>query len=192
MTTHSCANFKGVLNGNYGPLTRYVKLRVVPAPGMPGTFFPHRLQSKPLVSDHGTCVTIAGVVGNTCPAFPAHAQPAILRIWHVMDEQLHRQKTVLCNYCYKHIWIMLLNGTPKHIILWKPLKVNLRPINFNGIVSNLNPPVVETGIFLLNRPWLLASTGYRPSWYQLWKAARSLSSMRKYFNYLYYLCAAKS
>ena len=40
----------------YGPLTRYVKLRVAHAPGMPGTFSP-----PPRVSDpgmhHGTCVT---------------------------------------------------------------------------------------------------------------------------------------
>ena len=40
----------------YGPLARYVKLRVAHAPGMPGTFFP-----PPRVSDpdmpHGTCVT---------------------------------------------------------------------------------------------------------------------------------------
>ena len=45
----------------HGPLTRYVKLRVLQAPGMPGTFPCHRLQRKPLVSDpvmhHGTCVT---------------------------------------------------------------------------------------------------------------------------------------
>ena len=40
----------------HGPLTRYVKLRVVHAPGMPGTFSP-----PPRISDtdvhHGTCVT---------------------------------------------------------------------------------------------------------------------------------------
>ena len=45
----------------YGPLTRYVKLRVAHAPGIPGTFSRHRLQRKPLVSHpgmhHGTCVT---------------------------------------------------------------------------------------------------------------------------------------
>ena len=34
----------------YGPLTRYVKLRIAHAPGMPGTFPP---QPKPLVSDPG-------------------------------------------------------------------------------------------------------------------------------------------
>ena len=41
-----------------GPLTRYAKLRVAHAPGMPGTFSRHR---KLLVSDpgthHGTCLT---------------------------------------------------------------------------------------------------------------------------------------
>ena len=65
------------------------------APGMPGTFSP-----SPQVSDpdmhHGTCVThvpccmpgslINGFIwnrrrGKTFPAFPAHAQPAILCIW---------------------------------------------------------------------------------------------------------------
>ena len=43
----------------HGPLARYVKLWIVHAPGMPGTFSPP--QRKPLVSDpgihHGTCVT---------------------------------------------------------------------------------------------------------------------------------------
>ena len=47
--------------GIHGPITRYTKLRVVHAPGMPGTFSRHRLQRKPLVSDpgmhHGTGVT---------------------------------------------------------------------------------------------------------------------------------------
>ena len=41
---------------SYGPLTRYAKLRIAHAPGMPGTFSP-----PPRVSDpdmhHGTCVT---------------------------------------------------------------------------------------------------------------------------------------
>ena len=65
------------------------------APGMPGTFSP-----SPQVSDpdmhHGTCVThvpwcmpgslTSGFLlnrrrGKTFPAFPAHAQPAILCVW---------------------------------------------------------------------------------------------------------------
>ena len=45
----------------HGPLDRYVNLRVVHAPGMPGTFPRHRLLWKPPVSDpgmhHGMCAT---------------------------------------------------------------------------------------------------------------------------------------
>ena len=47
--------------GYHGPLARYIKLRVVHAPGTPGTFSRHRHQRKPQVSDsgmhHGTSVT---------------------------------------------------------------------------------------------------------------------------------------
>ena len=47
ITLSSCGSFL-----YYGPLARYVKLRVAHAPGIPGTFPP------PLrVIDHGTCVT---------------------------------------------------------------------------------------------------------------------------------------
>ena len=78
---------------NHRPLARYVNLRVAHAPGMPGTF------SRPLVSDpdthHGKCVTrvpwcmpwllTSGFLWSRCredvPGIPAHAQPAILRIW---------------------------------------------------------------------------------------------------------------
>ena len=65
------------------------------APGMPGTFSPSTQVSDPDMH-HGTCVThvpwcMPGSLtssflwnrrrGKTFPAFPAHAQPAILRIW---------------------------------------------------------------------------------------------------------------
>ena len=44
-----------------GILTRYAKLRVAHAPGMPGTFSPPPNSKKPLASEpgmhHGTCVT---------------------------------------------------------------------------------------------------------------------------------------
>ena len=76
----------------HGLLSRYVKLRVAHALGMPLRFPRHRLQRKPLVNDpgmdHGTCVThvpwcMSGSLtrGKTFQAFPAHVQPAILRIW---------------------------------------------------------------------------------------------------------------
>ena len=74
------------------------------APGMPGTFSP-----SPQVSDpdmhHGTCVMhvpwcmpgwlTSGFLwnrrqGETFPAFPGHAQPAILRIWY------EAHQTVVC------------------------------------------------------------------------------------------------
>ena len=79
----------------HGSLTRYVKLWVAHAPGMSGTFSPPLRVSDPDMH-HGTCVThvpwcMSGsltngflwksVAGKTFPAFPAHAQPSILRIW---------------------------------------------------------------------------------------------------------------
>ena len=75
----------------YGPLTRYVKLQVAHAPGMPGTFSPaadfkgNRWLAIP------ACITarawrtcrdacrdrLPAVTGKTFPAFPAHAHPQI-------------------------------------------------------------------------------------------------------------------
>ena len=75
----------------HGPLTRYVKLQVAHAPGMPGTFSPaadfkgNRWLAIP------TCITarawrtcrdacrdrLPAVTGKTFPAFPAHAHPLI-------------------------------------------------------------------------------------------------------------------
>ena len=79
----------------YGPLARYLKFRVAHAPGIPGTFsHPPRYNDPDM--HHGTCVThvpwcmprslTSGLIwsrrrGKTFPAFPAHAQPAILPIW---------------------------------------------------------------------------------------------------------------
>ena len=45
-----------VTSVGHGPLTRYVKLRVAPAPEMPGTFSPPPRVSDPDM-DHGMCVT---------------------------------------------------------------------------------------------------------------------------------------
>ena len=74
------------------------KLRVMDAPGRPGTFSPPP-QVRDFDMHHGTCVThlpwcmpglltsgfrwspLKSVEGKTLPAFPAHAQPAILLIW---------------------------------------------------------------------------------------------------------------
>ena len=45
-----------ILESAHGPLTRYVNLRVVHAPGMPGTFSPPPRVSDPDM-DHDMCVT---------------------------------------------------------------------------------------------------------------------------------------
>ena len=71
------------------------KIAVAHAPGMPGTFSPSLQVSDPDMH-HGTCVThvpwcmpgslTSGFLwnwrrGKMFPAFPAHAQAAILHIW---------------------------------------------------------------------------------------------------------------
>ena len=66
-----------------GPLTRYIKLRVAHAPGMPGTFSP-LLRDARAVMHAGIAnlwFPLKSVTEKTFPAFSAHAQPAILRIW---------------------------------------------------------------------------------------------------------------
>ena len=76
------------------PLTRYVNLRIVHAPGMPVTFSPPLISKETLVIDpgmhRGTCGThvpwcMPGSLtrggGENAPGIPgAYAQPTILRI----------------------------------------------------------------------------------------------------------------
>ena len=86
----------------YGPLARYVKLRVALKPGMPGMFSPPPQVSDPDMHYRmyrvswcmqgcvvcrdayrdrqlAVCFEVGG--GETVPAFPEHAQPAILHFW---------------------------------------------------------------------------------------------------------------
>ena len=85
---------KSYVGGN-GPLTRYVKLQVAHAPGMPGTYSPAADFKGNRYLAITACITarasrtcrdacrdrLPAVTGKTFPAFPAHAQPVILRIW---------------------------------------------------------------------------------------------------------------
>ena len=90
----SCGKCVYVMNVSWASC-QIRKIAGAHAPGMPGTFSP-----SPRVNDpdmhHGTCVThvpwcmpgslTSGFLWNrrrreTFPALPAHAQPAILRIW---------------------------------------------------------------------------------------------------------------
>ena len=111
--TLSSVTIIGAIVTNHEPLAIYLSLWVAHAPGMPGTFSP-----PPRVSDsdmhHDTCVThvpgcnagIANwwfplklVAGKTFPAFPAHAQPTILRIWqeaHAMSSSQYKLVTFVC------------------------------------------------------------------------------------------------
>ena len=109
----------------HGPLARYVKLRVAHAPGMPG--MPGTFSLPPQVSDpdmhHGTCVThvpwcmpgslTSGFLWSrrlqkTFPAFPAHAQHTILRIWQEAHDSFFPSNAgaeiSLVEYQHLHIW----------------------------------------------------------------------------------------
>ena len=100
-----------------GPLTRYVKLQVAHAPGMPGTFSPRcQFQRKPLVSDpgmhHGTWVThvpwcMSGSRtrgdGENVPGIPGACAPAILRIW----QEAHFLALYALNFARKGFFILL-------------------------------------------------------------------------------------
>ena len=75
--------------GHYGPLTRYVTLRVAHAPGMPGTFSPTAdvkgnrklaipacITARASHTCHDACRDcLPALAGKTFPAFPAHAHP---------------------------------------------------------------------------------------------------------------------
>ena len=98
---------------SHGPLARSVM-------GMPVTFSPPPWVSN-LDTHQGTCVThvpwcMPGsltsrflwslVAGKTFPAFPAHAQPAILRIWQVA----HGRAT--CNSSGDDCFVKWVHGFP--------------------------------------------------------------------------------
>ena len=93
--------YLSIQNGNIwgmcfnGPLASYVKLRVAHAPGMPGMFFPASDFKGNQELAIPACITACAsrtccdacqdrlpvVAGKMFPAFPAHVQPAIWRIW---------------------------------------------------------------------------------------------------------------
>ena len=120
-----------------GPLTRYVTLQVAHALGMPGTFF-----LPPQISDpdmhHSTCITqvpwcmpesltsdflCSQWRAKTFPAFLAHAQPAILRIW----QEAHGTSSVnnSCSWLYNILPQPLLTFSSLLESLDKILTINI-------------------------------------------------------------------
>ena len=90
------------------------------APGMSGTFSPPSDTSDPEMH-HGTCVThvpwcmpesLTSIFlwsqrrGKTFPAFPAHAQPTILRIWQEAHSGYRGKQSigVRCGQCHYICW----------------------------------------------------------------------------------------
>ena len=160
-TTKPCAYFLGYtvrlwchnafdsnIRSCHGPLTRYVKLRVAHAPGMPGTFSPAAdFQRSPLVSDpgmhHSTCVThvpwcMSGSLtcgdGENVPGIPGACASAILRIWKEAHGYI---KTISVSYTIPGIsymkmdckWYRHLTGlhsltNDNALTLWKSITFN--------------------------------------------------------------------
>ena len=131
-----------------GLITRYVKLRVAHAPGMPGTLFPPPT-SKEIANwrsrhasrhvRHARAVMHVGiakprVAGKTFPAFPAHAQPSILCIW----QEAHWKLRIL--WQVQHTLKMTRPYAPVNLV-----------ISSSGYGSSLfrRIAIIETNIVLL-------------------------------------------
>ena len=104
---------------------------------MPGTFSPSPQVSDP-VMHHGTCVThvpwcmpgslTSGFLrnrrpGKTFPAFPAHAQPAILRIWQVAHVLMITSLALVQCQCNNHV-------NPTYLLS------NMRNFNYSDVLMS--------------------------------------------------------
>ena len=141
------------------------------APGMPGTFSP-----SPQVSDpdmhHGTCVTqmpwyMPGLLtsgflwnrrrGKTFPAFPAHAQPAILRIW---QEAHGRRSSNLKFVIFKLVWrIDILSISCEITLRWIRMPQDLPDDKSSHFLNQYWPSYVMPYSFT-RPPWV---NSLRPS-----------------------------
>ena len=111
----------------HGPLTRYEKLWVAHAPGMPGMFSRHRLKRKPLVGDpgmhHGTCVThvprcMSGSLtiggGKNVPGIPGacatwnftYLMRCPCNMWHIISSEVQTYRHhIWIQFCVWQAWI---------------------------------------------------------------------------------------
>ena len=166
---------------SHGPLTRYVKLRVAHAPGMPGTFFPeadfkgHRwlaitacITARASRTCRDACRDrIPAVAGKTLPAFPAHAH---LQFYvsdkRPMDQEVQPLKCPLFGLALVRVLAchMLCNNTRSNASACQAAKKVRRKDTFPGIKA-----------FLAEIPWRkislcwLVQTTTAPSTPHLWK-----------------------
>ena len=61
----------------------------------------------------------------------------------------------------------------------QPWTLNVRGPSYLGLTRSIS---------WLLMPWLLASPGHQQPWYWLSRIVRSLSCLRKYFNFLFFKC----
>ena len=122
----------------YRPLTRYVKLHVAHAPGMPGRSPRHHGFAIP------TCITAPAwrtcpgacrdrwLAGKTFPAYPVQAQPAVLRIW----QEVHgSRKPHVSMYGEIKMYPACINIFHSRLCLGHPSKTKsifIHPINVFG------------------------------------------------------------
>ena len=88
-----------------GPITRYVKLQFAHALGMPGMFFPPSTSRKPLVSDHGTCVThVPGCMTGSLSRGGGENFPGILSVCATRNFRYLVRSPWDESLCYQLIW----------------------------------------------------------------------------------------
>ena len=150
-----------------GPLTRYVKLQVAHAPGMPGTFPHHRLQRKLVVSEpgmqHGTCVThvpwcmSGSITRDGGENAHAHAQTVILRIWGPwrLPFQVTYWKSLRLKHTPIYTWKITDYTTQRMATCyfwWKPAMMSTWPC----------PHAKVIGWRIPTRLWLVVGTTHAP------------------------------
>ena len=135
----------------HGPLSRYLKLRVSHEPGMPGRFPRHRglviptcISSRAWPTCRDACrdrkqaVSFEVGASKSFSVFPAHAQPAILRIWQeVYDAALSSIKPqssqLICGICI--LSMPMLPCLTYLCLVWNDLIIMLKDILILMLIS---------------------------------------------------------
>ena len=175
---------------------------------MPGTFSPPLRVSDPDMH-HGTCVThvpwcMSGSLtngfllsrwrGETFPAFPAHAQPAILRIWQEVHEPCyqgswwhHRMESSVIfswqragNVAFDVFCVVILNNCSKTVewfetFVWHPWDTKLKTMQICQLYLVLQ--LYQMSVLEVNSH--LASTPLRQWWWVKFHPASNMATSWK-------------